>query len=414
MLRQDFSISSLLRVTTKNEIIRFNLGRENKDYRENLLDVSERLSNNNLVIENLNSIKVDGKSIYSTDSIYTHYALKKISKDLKRLYRLDSSTRDDISEQLFRILETSSNYSILRLDIKSFYENIGLSNILKKINKDKLLSTKSISILREIENFVGGGLPRGLSISPVLSEIFMKEIDQSIIRMPEIYYYARYVDDIIIISFHDCDFVYNCINQIFTKSGLSFNNKKFIGNVSKADCKTKDIINFDYLGYKYVVTNKFHNKKRIVYVELSEDKKRKIKTRIIHSILDRVHNNQTTDREVLLLNRLKILSSNYPIVKNDDFKGCIKVGMFYSHKLVNKSGVFNEFNVFLSKALFSKKNNFFGHSVAQIPYEEKINIIKNICFVKGFKDKFFLNESAESMSNLKACWRNKRHKRVGK
>lgn len=139
MLRQDFSISSLLRVTTKNEIIRFNLGRENKDYRENLLDVSESLSNNSPVIKNLNSIKVDGKSIYSTDSIYTHYALKKISKDLKRLYRLDSSTRDDISEQLFRILETSSNYSILRLDIKSFYENIGLSNILKKINKDKLL-----------------------------------------------------------------------------------------------------------------------------------------------------------------------------------------------------------------------------------------------------------------------------------
>ena len=140
MLRQDFSVSSLLRVTTKNEIIRFNLGRRNKDYRESLVDVSKRISNNNPVVESLNSLTVDGKVIYSTDSIDSYYALKKISKDLIRLYQLSSSTRDDISEQLFRILETSSNYSVLRLDIKSFYENISLSNVLDKINKDKLLS----------------------------------------------------------------------------------------------------------------------------------------------------------------------------------------------------------------------------------------------------------------------------------
>ena len=47
-----------------------------------------------------------------------------------------------------------------------------------KINKDKLLSKKSILILKEVEKLVGLGLPRGLSISPVLSEIFMKEIDK--------------------------------------------------------------------------------------------------------------------------------------------------------------------------------------------------------------------------------------------
>ena len=318
MLRQDFSVSSLLRVTTKNEIIRFNLGRRNKDYRESLVDVSKRISNNNPVVESLNSLTVDGKVIYSTDSIDSYYALKKISKDLIRLYQLSSSTRDDISEQLFRILETSSNYSVLRLDIKSFYENISLSNVLDKINKDKLLSKKSILILKEVEKLVGLGLPRGLSISPVLSEIFMKEIDKKIIRMPEVYYYARYVDDIVIISFHKSEFLYTDVSDIFKSHNLYFNNKKYIGNISKIGGERKEVMKFDYLGYKYVITNDFYNEKRMVNVELSEDKKRKIKTRIIHALLDRVHNTKTIEKDKLLLKRLKLLSSNYPISKYDD------------------------------------------------------------------------------------------------
>ena len=273
---------------------------------------------------------------------------------------------------------------------------------------------KSILILKEVEKLVGLGLPRGLSISPVLSEIFMKEIDKKIIRMPEVYYYARYVDDIVIISFHKSEFLYTDVSDIFKSHNLYFNNKKYIGNISKIGGERKEVMKFDYLGYKYVITNDFYNEKRMVNVELSEDKKRKIKTRIIHALLDRVHNTKTIEKDKLLLKRLKLLSSNYPISKYDDEKGCIKVGIFYSHKLVNKSGIFNEFNVFLAKALFSNKDNFFGRSTSKIPYEEKTNIINNICFVNGFKDKVFLDESIESMNQLKACWRNKRHKKAGK
>lgn len=48
------------------------------------------------------------------------------------------------------------------------------------------------------------------------------------------------------------------------------------------------MISFDYLGYKYQIYNKEYKAKRIVNVVLSNDKVRKIKTRIIHSLLDRV------------------------------------------------------------------------------------------------------------------------------
>lgn len=45
--------------------------------------------------------------------------------------------------------------------------------------------------------------------------------------------------------------------------------------------------------------------------------KRKIKTRIIHSLLDRVYNTTHYDREELLIKRLKVLSSNYSITYNE-------------------------------------------------------------------------------------------------
>ncbi|TOB16812.1 hypothetical protein CGK11_24245, partial [Vibrio parahaemolyticus] len=75
------------------------------------------------------------------------------------------------------ILETSSDYGVIRVDIKSFYESINYPDILEKIKTDKLLTSKSIDFLDNLQYLKVKGLPRGLSISPVLSEIFMRDID---------------------------------------------------------------------------------------------------------------------------------------------------------------------------------------------------------------------------------------------
>lgn len=42
------------------------------------------------------------------------------------------------------------------------------------------------------------GLPRGLSISSVMSELYMKYFDLRIRRLEGVYYYARFVDDIVV------------------------------------------------------------------------------------------------------------------------------------------------------------------------------------------------------------------------
>jgi len=412
MLRQDFTVNSLLKITTKNEIIKFKLGRDESEYTKSLTNISDQLLNTENIIENLYCKIERNKIIYSTTSISTHYALKKIANDLSKLYKIEIPNRDDISEQVYRIFEQSSNYSIIRLDIKSFYENIKYNSVLNKINKDKILSVKFIKILKELNCFIDEGLPRGLSISPVLSEIFMKEIDHEIKNIGNIYYYARYVDDIIIISPQKSEIISPKVINILKKYSLTINSKKYIKNIERTNNNEKSkIYSFDYLGYKYVIETITFNKKRIVRAELSDAKKRKIKTRIIHSLLDRVHNTTYSDKQELLLKRLRVLSSNYSLTYNETSKANLKAGMFYSHRLVNNYGIFSEFNNFLSKALYCNSSNFFGKSMSYIPKSEKANILKNICFVKGFREKSFIPLEREEMERIKKCWKNNRHKR---
>ncbi|WP_230087589.1 hypothetical protein, partial [Providencia alcalifaciens] len=147
----------------------------------------------------------------------------------------------------------------------------------------------------------------------------------------------------------------------------------------------------------------------VVKIELSDDKIRKIKTRIIHSLLDRANNKSSQKiKKELLIKRINILSGNYPLFSNK--KGNLKGGIYFSNKLVNNPGIFEQFNLFIKKSIFTKKNNFFGRSMKKIPLDEKVEIC-SICFRHGFKDRKFISVSEKEMKEIKECWKNKNHKR---
>jgi hypothetical protein len=415
MLKQDFSTKSLLRITGRSEIIKFSLGRNPDDYKEKLTEVSETISSEPFTFSKITKKIISKKIIYCTDDANEHYALKKISNDLKRLYRLTFSNRDEISEQVLKLLETASAYSIIRIDIKSFYESVSFGEVLSKISNDKLLSAKSISLIQQLHQSTCKGLPRGLSISPILSEIFMRDFDRKIRGIQNVYYYARYVDDIIIISFEKSQKIYDALCSVVSEFNLSINEKLYKSDICIVNNESSEIrYSFDYLGYKYIIKNQEYKSKRVVDVELSDDKKRKIKTRIIHSLLDRVYGKETPAIKCKrLIDRLNMLSSNYPISSPQKIegRGTLRAGIFYSNRLVNKSGVFNEFNSFLSRAMNTQKDNFFGRTMKQITATEKTAIRNSICFVRGFKEKTFLDLSPDDMKILKSCWKHKNHKR---
>ncbi|MEG3220959.1 RNA-directed DNA polymerase [Vibrio gigantis] len=411
MLRQDFTVNSLLRVTTKNEIIKFDLGRDKDEYKKNLEQYSSSINSSSFKIENVKITKINSKPVFYTDLPEEHYCIKKISSDMKRLYKIRTINRDDISEQVLRILETSSDYGIIRVDIKSFYESISYESILGKLKADKLLASKSLGFLNDLLALKSQGLPRGLSVSPILSEIFMRNIDFKIREIPGVYYYSRYVDDIFIFTSKEYSLVEEKLTSLLREYDLKTNNKTFVHNIPRVCISSKFEVSFDYLGYKYIVTSNMYDKKRVVSVVLSDDKVRKIKTRIVHSLIDRaMTKNSTTYHKDLLEKRLDVLSGNYPISSSKGRTGELKGGIFYSNRLVNKSGVFEEFNDFLRRSLYSKKNNFFGRAMRNIPSSEKLNL-RNVCFKNGFVNKKYISLTDKEMSTIKRCWENKNHKK---
>ncbi|MCD9509717.1 antiviral reverse transcriptase Drt3a [Photobacterium phosphoreum] len=411
MLRQEFTTQSLLRITTRNEIIKFELGRDKDEYKVSLEAYSNIINDSSFKIKDIRTTKIKSKTVFSAESAEEHYCIKKIASDLKRLYKIKTINRDDISEQVLRILETSSDYGIIRIDIKEFYESISYDYILDKLKSDKLLISKSIAFLDDLLNLKAKGLPRGLSISPVLSEIFMRDIDLSIKEIPGVYYYSRYVDDIFIFTTKEYSIIQNKLKDILKEYNLRTNNKTFVDNIFMAPNDLNTEVKFDYLGYKYIITSKCYKNKRVVNVVLSNDKVRKIKTRIIHSLIDRALTKNATDyHKDLLEQRINILSGNYPISSNKGRNGTLKGGIFYSNRLVNKSGVFEEFNEFLKKSLYCKKNNFFGRAMMRIPLIEK-EMLSKICFKSGFINKKYIPVTDKDMNNIKRCWEYKNHKK---
>ncbi|RZM80205.1 hypothetical protein C3B51_13000 [Pseudoalteromonas rubra] len=411
MLRQDFSAKSLLNITTKNEIIKFQLGRNRTEYLNELEKVSKSIETYDFEIKNIKTTIIAGKTVYYTDEPVEHYCLKKISYDLKRLYKITTSNRDEISEQVLRILETSSSYGIIRVDIKSFYESINYERLLSKLYDDKLLASNSNTILQSLSSLVSNSLPRGLSISPALSEIFMRNIDNLIRSIPGVYYYSRYVDDIFILSTRKYEVVKENLDKILKEHSIQTNNKTFIKNIPSLSDSEKTKVSFDYLGYKYIVRSKENGNKRLVDVTLSDDKIRKIKTRIIHSLLARsFHRPNSFYQKRLLKRRIDVLSGNYPISSSRNRNGTLKGGIYYSNRLVNNPKVFEEFNRFIIKSMYTKKNNFFGRAMTRIPDKEKAEITK-ICFKEGFLSRKYLDLNDTQMKFVKQCWKNQNHKK---
>lgn len=410
-MKQDFTVRSLLQITNKKDIIKFDLGRKKDVYAKKLQSVSDDIVNDGFKIIGIKHKKINTKVIYYTELISEYYALKKISIDLKRLYKIKTQNRDDISEQVLRLLETSSDYGLLRLDIKSFYESIDYKKILAKLKKDKLLSSKSLNILEDIQRFNFTGLPRGLSISPVLSEIFMRYIDERIREIPGVYYYSRYVDDMFLFVTKESKVIYDEINKILLKDKLLFNNKVYYNDVPKVydgmfSCS------FDYLGYKFTIRDFEIKNKREVSVSLSDDKIRKIKTRIIHSLLDcALSTENILVKSKLLKKRIDFLSGNYPLPSDKTRTGKLKGGIYYSNRLVTNTGIFEEFNRFLRKSIYTRRNNFFGKAMRKISPSDK-NIIDKICFRKGFESRKFLVITEKDMKKIKSCWHHKNHKRI--
>lgn len=338
---------------------------------------------------------------YSTNNLSHKVVLRKLNDNIKRLYKDEQANRRLIICQIKTLLEETCPSWILRTDIKKFYESIKRDRIIARLKNDAMLSYQSIYLLEKLFAHPilseKTGLPRGISISSTLSELYMRKFDKWIKRYPGVYYYARFVDDIIVFA-NSSETIKNIKEELNEKlmefaDGLEINYSKtddFLGNY------IREVKPLDYLGYKFVKNSQKKNEKLIVTI--SDKKVKRIKTRIVKALLDYSKN---LNFELLIM-RIRFLTGNYSIRKCIDGND-LRAGIFYNYSEINDFTALEELNVFMNKAIHSRRGSFGNKINSSLSKEQK----KRLCshsFKYGYLNKVFNSFTYDQIKSIIRCW----------
>lgn len=135
----------------------------------------------------------------------SYYAIKQIANNISRIYKVRQANRNQIVTQLYDCLSDGFPYHVVKLDVQEFYESVDHSVLLSKLRSDQLLSATTMRLIERllwdyaaVAGTAGRGLPRGVGLSAILSELYMRDFDDRISSLEDVAYFARYVDDIIV------------------------------------------------------------------------------------------------------------------------------------------------------------------------------------------------------------------------
>jgi hypothetical protein len=410
MIDQTFSARNFLRLTTRLDPKKYKLGRNRNDYLVSLEKISAEILSEDFTFSAFSVSNRGGKPVYSVTSHIDEFAIRKLSDNLSRVYGVQQANRSEIIGQVIPLLREKVPFYLLKLDIKGFYENINRSELLERISKDSSLSFRSKLLLDQLlgstQHFSGPGLPRGISLSATLSELYMKEFDAHARSVDGVYFYARFVDDILIFSFSSSE----PLKSILAKSlpaGMQFNDDKerLLGFDRNGNCAVFDgKPEISYLGYKFIFrppgTPASPPFPRLT-IKIAESKLMKMRRRIMLSFFSFIKNKDAS----LLNDRIRFLTGNCQM-KRDGDNGKLLTGIYYNYTHIDESGIqeLKSLTQFLRKAILSKRGAFGKKLQAHLTCEQR-RVLILYCFEAGFRKKITHKSTPERLKQIKECWR---------
>lgn len=369
----------------------------------------------------LTGFPLRGKTVYRLARHQDELVERKLRLNLKRCASLSTEGRSHIVKNLKLLLEEGIPYRIYRLDIRSFFESFQKQYVYDVISKIKNLSPQSRGLtenLLECHATIGGnGIPRGLSISAVLSEVLMQEFDQKVRLENDVFFYSRFVDDIIIVS-STREKVSDFLTELCTwlPPGLSLNpdKKDIVGDLDRVakvnSTAAPKLFHFNYLGYQFLVCNptkqeagntKDADLYRKVQVDIARKKIQRIKTRLVRSFLDYA---KTNDWD-LLRDRAAFLTQNFSVY-NPKAGGKKVAGIYYNYPLVSSDAPsLKELDRFLRNAVLTKNGRVFSITSTMLAAHQKRQLLA-YSFTRGHASRSFVHFSAARISQIQSCWMN--------
>lgn len=335
---------------------------------------------------------VNAKPTTGNVRLYQDIVLRKIHRNIARIYNVKMSNRNQIVEQITTLLSEDVPLWIIRLDVRHFYNSINRKALINRITNDCRLSPMTINLIckidTELDRIACDGLPQGLSISAALSELYMKYFDISVQHISGVYYYARYVDDIFIFCSNkeSQETAWQTIPSMLKGIGLELNrNKSYLWEPNGAGKQ------LTYLGYTFSKTGKD------VCLTIAEPKVKMIKTRIAKSFVSYANNHDFA----LLLMRVKFLTGNFLMFSHASLAP-IMIGIYYNYKEITDLESLKDLDDYYHSILHCRSGKF-GSRLALTDVQRKQ--LEDFSFFFGFKYRVRHHFTSIEMGKIKQCWR---------
>lgn len=308
---------------------------------------------------NISKSIFDGKEEFMlSDSRAASYAMRQLLHNIQRTFKVEMSGRHQILSSIKCLLNMKMPVYIIRTDVSGFFESIPQDRLLERVLGNSLLSYKSKAFVKGILNAYehikdttlvpqGYGVPRGIGISSILSEIYMQDLDSMMKSRREVIFYKRYVDDIFMITTSlgehtSIDDYYSAMESTFLNYGLTLKPNSD-SKCELVKCFPKESfspVSFDYLGYK--LNLRVENKKLSTCFSLSDKKRLKIVERIDKAFAH-FENLSKVDIKAArrdLIDSLNFITGNFRL---SNAKHCAKVGLYYNNDLLDDLSEFDNY-----------------------------------------------------------------------
>lgn len=329
-----------------------------------------------------------------------------------------------IIEGLKGLLDNPMPKILIRADIQSFFESIPQQELIDRLRDDGFIARRSLKYLRKImyeynrisSNSDQIGVPRGLAFSSYLSELYMRPIDREILCLDGIYYYKRYVDDIVIVAdptMATAKTYWEKLSHLFGEYNLILHNdsqKAFAGLLDD----TTESTGFEYLGYRFIYTKgkldvclseKRYTKYRILIDSIFEiyNKCANYRTKKRHSVDD--GSKWRNDALKQLFERLKMLTSNGMLSGRKNY---VATGVYYSNKHLTDERQWKQLDEYLTSLIddasrFNPPVSLFNYGIGNGHQENLLRIKEKLhgySFLKGFQMREIHKSSRDSRTLL--------------
>lgn len=347
-------------------------------------------------IKTVDGLYLNGQPKGTMEYLCQDLVFRKLHRNIKRVYGVEQGNRDRIIKQIVTLLnEDVVGKFVIRLDVRHFYEAIERVRLLERFQDDGRLSYQSVCLLQNLfaQPVIAAvkGLPRGLSVSAVMSELYMKYFDLEIRRMQGVYYYARFVDDIIVFCADQKSqaMIWDMIPDSLSRINLQLNPDKSYKWDDQHGGKE-----LTYLGYTFVP-----QRGKRVKVVMAEKKVNTIKTRITKAFV-RYAVDGNFD---MLKTRIKFLTGNF-MLHNHSTLLPVKVGIHYNYNMVTDTEVLYNLDKYYQQILHCRTGRLGSQLDIKLSTVQRKELAK-YSFVFGFERRVSHSFSSTTLASIKSCWR---------